>query len=223
MWRGLIVSTNLKTHFSPTKAPTEDTVSDKTHKYILEFEACDTPIRCIMYNWYASIHSTNSETDDSCTFASNSVRPFSKASRGAKSTSSRRFELDSSCGIDVPHWTYKKASFNVDRINWLWFFRFEYAAVYRRQFRGYLRKSKFSRLSKRYNAQPPAGIFHIYPIDDSDDVGFNDDIIFMMQSLTTHIFFNSCRLRIRSLMCETELHLLLGISKQEDETGCSWM
>ena len=65
--------------------------------------------------------------------------------------------------------------------------------MYRRQFRGYLRKSKFSRLSKRYNAQPPAGIFHIYPIDDSDDVGFNDDILFMMQSLTTHIFFNSLK------------------------------
>ena len=65
--------------------------------------------------------------------------------------------------------------------------------MYGRQFRGYLRKSKFSRLSKRYNAQPPAGIFHIYPIDDSDDVGFNDDILFMMQSLTTHIFFNSLK------------------------------
>ena len=64
--------------------------------------------------------------------------------------------------------------------------------MYGRQFRGYLRKSKFSRLSKRYNAQPPAGIFHIYPIDDSDDVGFSVDIIFMTQSLTTHIFSFSC-------------------------------
>ena len=56
--------------------------------------------------------------------------------------------------------------------------------MYRRQFRGYLRKSKFSRLSKRYNAQPPAGIFPIYPIDDSDDLGYSVDIIIMTQSLT---------------------------------------
>ena len=66
--------------------------------------------------------------------------------------------------------------------------------MYRRQFRGYLRKSKFSRLSKRYNAQPPAGIFPIYPIDDSDDLGFSVDIIIMTQSLTTHhISFNSVK------------------------------
>jgi len=78
-------------------------MSDKTHEYILEFEACDTSIRSITYNLYASIHSTNSETDDSCTFASNFVRPFSKTSRGAKSTSSRRFEPDSWCDINVPH------------------------------------------------------------------------------------------------------------------------
>ena len=193
MWRGLIVSTNLKTHFSPTKASTEDTVSDKTHGYTLEFEACDTSIRCIVYNWYASIHSTNSETDDFCTFASKSVHPFSKISQGSKSTSSRRFEPDSSRGINVLNWTYKKTLFNADRTNWLWFFQFEYAASHRRQFRGYLRKSKFSRLSNRYNAQPPAGIFHIYPIDDSDDVGFSVDIIFTTQSLTTHISFNSVK------------------------------
>lgn len=134
------VSLEHQNAFVSMKTLTEDDVTEKTHRYMLQFQTWNTSIGRITCYWCSLYWFYNSRVDDFCTFASNSVRSFSKISRGAKSPQSRRFEAESWCGIYVPHWTYKKTLFNVDRTNWLWFFRFEYAAGRRCQFHGYLRK-----------------------------------------------------------------------------------
>ena len=135
--------------------------------------------------------------DHSCTFASNSVNPFSKTSRGPKPTQSRTFEAKPEYDIIVSNWIHKETLFNVDRMRVLCKSQCGYAATLQRHFRRYLHKSRISRLSKPHNTQPTASIFNFNLIIHSDGVGFNVDIIFTMQSLTTHISL-ICTLAVES-------------------------